>query len=178
MEHRHASNTHTDVLRSLNSLPRKMLSMHGKDNISEFVLYDFCHKNYFNFKKAAYFVDNTDFNCFKGVAGIDTHEDNFCNDVDVWKNADGHNTYMKQSPFNQNVRNLSRSSLHVYNGSQQEVIGGIANELIFNNPEYYVWDMKHDNHGVLIFERSTGDTKELDEHLLQSVYLFSFCPVH
>ena len=61
---------HYTILNTLSKLPRKMLSLKGQENVTEFVLHELCHKNCFNLDKAAYFVDNPDFDCLKGMAGF------------------------------------------------------------------------------------------------------------
>ena len=60
---------HIDILDKLCHLPRKILSLHGHDNITELILHELCNEQCFNLEKAAYFIDNPDFDCFKGVAG-------------------------------------------------------------------------------------------------------------
>ena len=42
--------------------------------MSEFVLHDICNPNCFNLQKAAFLVDNPDFDCLKGVAGFSADE--------------------------------------------------------------------------------------------------------
>lgn len=180
MEHVQDLHKHNNVLRSLNSLPRKMIGMHGKEaNLPAFLLHSFCHDHHFNLDKAAYFVDSPDFDFFKGVAGVSRQEDGYLkNGADIWENIDEYNNYLNASPFNKNVRNMTRSSVKAANGAEKDIIGSVAQELLFKNPEYYAWNMKHDNHAYFIFDRSNGDDKELDEHLEHSLYLLSFCPVH
>ena len=46
-----------------------MLSCDNVENMIEFVLHCLCSEDCFNMPKAAYFVDNIDFNCLKGIAG-------------------------------------------------------------------------------------------------------------
>ena len=71
---------------SLRRLPRKMLQLHGLDNITDFVLHELCSKDCFNIPKAAYFVENPAFNCFKGVVGVSGTE---LQDVgDIWTNPE------------------------------------------------------------------------------------------
>ena len=58
------------MLHHLAQLPRLMIDVHGRDNISEFILHELCSEPCFNLRKAAYLVDNPDFNCLRGVAGF------------------------------------------------------------------------------------------------------------
>src|SRR5437762_734031 len=93
------------MLLCLTGLPKKMVSLHGAENIGEFVLYDLCNECCFNLSKAAYFVDNPDFNCTKGVAGFSRNEiQNACSGV--WDNPEAFSSCMRNSSFNQKVRHV------------------------------------------------------------------------
>jgi len=59
-----------DLFKNLSSLPRMILVCNGCENIFELLLHDLCHPTCFNLKKVAYFVDNPDFDCLQGVAGV------------------------------------------------------------------------------------------------------------
>jgi len=54
----------------------------------------------------------------------------------------------------------------------------VAKGFEFSNPGYYSWDMKHDNHGLLVYEKQakTGDAC-LVEHALNGLSLLAFCPI-
>ena len=58
------------VLGNILKIPKKLLSAQHVDNVAEFVLHERSHENCFNLRRAAYFVDNPDFNCLKGIAGF------------------------------------------------------------------------------------------------------------
>lgn len=75
MEHTTMSPRHKQVLVCLSCLPHKMLSVHGLSNATEFVLHELCQSSCFNLKKAAYFVDNPDFDRLQGVAGFNKEEE-------------------------------------------------------------------------------------------------------
>ena len=74
MKHDGANNKNR-ILIHLSTLPQKILSLHGRADLAEFVLRDLCHERCFNLKKAAFFIDNPDFNHLKGIAGF-CHEEN------------------------------------------------------------------------------------------------------
>ena len=164
-----------NVLQTLTSLPKHMLSVQGRDNVSEFVLHDICRSDCFNLSKAAYFIDNPDFDCCKGVAGFSV-EEQFAQDV-VWDHPDTFSEFMKHSSFNQKVRNLVRPSYRRCNACEKDMIQELAADIGVHDPLYYVWDLKHDNHGVLIFERTPGDTHGLDDYM-HGLYMLGFCPIH
>src|SRR5947207_14497437 len=89
---------HAHVIDNLRRLPRKMLSLHGLDNVTEFVLHELCDKHCFNLQKAAYFIDNPDFDCLKGVVGVSHAE--LHNIVDIWDNPAIFSEHITKSAFN------------------------------------------------------------------------------
>jgi len=169
---------HSHVIDNLRRLPRKMLLLHGLDNVTEFVLHELCGKNCFNLQKAAYFIDNPDFNCLKGVVGVSTAE---VHDIeDIWTNPDAFTLQMTQSPFNQHVRSFTYDS-HKKNGvSYEKAAESIAHELGFGDYGFYSWDMKHNNHGFLVCEKNNANplAHPQDDIVVDGLCLLSFCPVH
>lgn len=161
---------------SLIWLPRKMITLHGNDNMSDFVLHELCHEKCFNLKKAAYFVDNPDFNCLKGVVGISRNESPGI--IDVWQQPEDFSNHMRQSPFNQKVRSLMRTSAKKVSAEgDKELAIDVAHELGITNIGYCSWISKNDNHGILVFEKDSE--QEIDkEDLLNGVSLLSFCPIY
>src|SRR5207253_3050442 len=86
----------------LRRLPRKILQLHGLENVTDFVLHALCSNDCFNIPKAAYFVENPAFNCLKGVVGVSTAE---LQGVDnIWTSPDQFMQMIAQSSFNQKVR--------------------------------------------------------------------------
>jgi hypothetical protein len=164
-----------DILSQLCKLPRKILSLQGHDNVTEFVLHDLCNERCFNFNKAAYFVDNPDFNCFKGIAGF-SREEQYPNE-DIWVDANLFSSHMKNASFNQKVRNFTRESLMRTGEKDSEVVQEIAQELGLKNHAYCSWNMKHENHGLLIYQASEKPIKDKKEQLFNGVCLLSFCPI-
>src|SRR3972149_6861847 len=89
------------LLEYLSSLPKKMLSIQHYDNIPGFVLHDLCLSKNFNITKAAYLVDNPDFNCLRGVTG-------FCKDeayqsCDIWDAPEDFSKHILKCPFHEKV---------------------------------------------------------------------------
>jgi hypothetical protein len=169
---------HTQVLACLNHLPRKMVSLQGNKNLPNFVLYDFCHESCFNFPKAAYLVDNPDFDCFKGICGLNKQEKDFCQGItDIWKESDHYCRYIEQSPFNKKVREIARPSISKHNEAYDKVLDAVSHQLGFSKPEYFSWLMKHDNHGYLIVEDAKDLDTYLQEYLKNGIHLLSFCPI-
>lgn len=168
---------HANVVDNLRRLPRKMLLLHGLDNVTEFVLHELCSKNCFNMNKAAYFIDNPDFNCLKGIAGV-SHDEK--HDIDnIWESPELFTQKMLESPFNQHVRSFTYDS-HKKNGDLYEKAAlSIANELGIKNYNFYSWDLKHNNHGFFICEKDEdAQNHHQEDVVVDGLCLLGFCPVH
>lgn len=166
-----------NILSTLSKLPRKMLSLKGQENVTEFVLHELCHKNCFNLEKAAYLVDNPDFNCLKGMAGFCSIEA-YKPDEDIWNNPRSFSTHMQGALFNQKVRSFSHTSMRKDHKPDEAIVHLVARELHMENPGYYSWDMKHDNHGLLIYERQCKEGDACDvEAVLNGLSILGFCPI-
>lgn len=165
---------HKKIVRYLSCLPKQMLAIESMDNITEFVLHGLCNKDCFDLERAAYFVDNPDFDCFKGVAGFvkSEHDRDWDN---IWSNPEAFSSSMQKSNFNQKVRTYLSRSVASSNKNLEDLIQEIGKELGFQNPSACSWDMKYFNKGFLVYEKN-GD-KDFDEHFLSSLYFLSFCPV-
>lgn len=163
---------------SLRRLPRKMLQLHGLDNVTDFVLHELCSKDCFNIPKAAYFVDNPAFNCLKGVVGVSGVE--LQGVENIWTSPDQFIQTIAQSPFNQKVRAFNYESSKKRDHSPEAMAETIARELGLGDYGFYSWDMKHDNHGFLVCEKNTAQDCEhpQDEFMVDGLCLLSFCPVY
>lgn len=163
------------ILKHLTSLPHKVLSLHGVDSISEFVLYDLAAAECFNFNKAAYLVDNPDFDCLKGIAGFDASQ-YYTQDV-IWETPELFIEHMKNVSFNTQVRHVMQPSAHKAGKSDQETATQLGNSLGFSTPSSCSWKMKHDNRGILIYENKNECPVE-PEILLYGACLLGFCPIY
>ncbi len=63
------------LLRCFTHLPQQILSLHKIDNATEYVLHSLCDAGCLDLQKAAYLVDNPDFDCLQGVAGFNKAEE-------------------------------------------------------------------------------------------------------
>jgi hypothetical protein len=167
---------HHAILDRISRLPKKMLSLTNHENVTDFVLHELCHQDCFNFEKAAYFVDNPDFDCFKGVTGISRTE-NFPVADDIWKNPHGFSAHMQTSSFNQRVRSMIKPSMRRNYTSDEMIVKNVAEELVLQNPRFYSWDTKHDNHGLLIYEKACATDHCDMQDVLDGLCLLSFCPI-
>jgi hypothetical protein len=164
-----------DVTQHLARLPRKILQLHGRDNIAEFVLHELSNEDCFNLDRIAYVIDNPDFNCLKGIAGY-CRPESYSGKTNIWQEPDTFSEHMKKSAFNNKVRHFCTESHFKRGESDKQVVSAIAHELDFTAPSFYAWIMKHDNHGILLYEKS--DQTECDcDYLLEGLCLIGFCPV-
>ncbi len=163
-----------EVLIAVTGIPKNLVKMNGIDNLTEFVLHNLCQQNCFNLSKAAFFIDNPDFDHLQGVAGFHQGESYRANH-NHWEEPDQFSHHMKEAPFNNKVRNVCRCSIKRNKQSEREVVQQLSEELEFSNPVYMIWPVKYENHGLLLFEKVEQDGTE--EHLEEALHLFGFCPV-
>ena len=175
MEQKRDAREH-DILSYLAGIPKKMISVHGIENVPEFVLHELCHDGCFNIPKAAYFVDNPDFDHLKGVAGYNTTEC-YTEHGNMWQDPETFTLFMRSCPFNQAVRSCGRKSIRRNGHVTSAVVDELASDFGFKQPDILEWRMKHDNHGLLVYDASSEQVKDLVHHLEHCIYLLSFCPV-
>ncbi len=162
------------ILGYISGLPKKILKVHGYENVPDFILHDLCHEQCFNLVKAAYFVDNPDFDYCKGIAGFSRVECSL--DHDIWQEPAAFSEHMKKCQFHQKVRMFESHSIR---DSLDTVIEQVIKDFAFELPQHVVWNMKHDNHGVLIYEAGSHDESvSIQDYLGNSVHLFGFCPIY
>ena len=163
------------IMHCLSCLPRKILELQGRENIIEFILHELGREECFNLERVAYVVDNPDFDCIKGVAGYCRLE-SYHPQKDIWQEADDFSQHMKNSSFNNKIRCFCKPSGIKCGISEQDIIKEIATELGFSHPSYYAWQVKHDNKGILLYEKA--EEGECDcEYLLDGLCLIGFCPI-
>jgi len=165
-----------ELLALVSSLPHKILMHHGNDHITELVLHDLCSNAGFNLSRAAYFVDNPDFDCLKGVIGFHTGE--VCSLENPWNNPTALATALLASPFNQQVRSTTLPSPFKKGLPREELVESLAKNLGIQNPGYCSWNMKHDNHGLLVFEKTPSGSADIDECLEKGASILGFCPIY
>lgn len=164
-----------EILHRLSSLPQKLLRLHGNENVSGFVLHELCDPNCFNITKAAYLVDNPDFDCIKGVAGFSATE-SYNNDA-IWENPEAFDEHMKKSAFHNKVRDFAKPSMRRASKSDEQACHMIAEYVGIAKPGYCAWDMKHDNHGILVYETQLS-CLVAPELLKNGACFLGFCPVN
>ncbi|GMU19552.1 MAG: hypothetical protein AMXMBFR12_07440 [Candidatus Babeliales bacterium] len=164
-----------EILHRLSSLPAHLLSLHGNENVSEFVLHELCDAGCFNITKAAYVVDNPDFDCIKGIAGFAATES--YNAKRIWDDPASFSEHMRKSAFNTKVRDFIKPSMRRTAQSDENTSKIVAEFVGITKPAYCSWNMKHDNHGILIYE--TQISCPLDNEMLRNGACFlGFCPIN
>lgn len=166
------------IMCNLSKLPRRILSLHNHNNITDLVLHELCGKSCFDLPRAAYFVDNPDFNCLKGVSGFCQQECLPENGCVVWDNPDDFARRIHDLSFNQKVRTIERCSLKKGVEGELGLAREIAQELEMQNPQFCLWAMKHDNHGLLIFEKADSCEMCAGEVVADGCSLLGFCPIY
>lgn len=167
---------HVLALQSLIALPQKILSRHDMNNLTECVLYELCHNSCLGLNQAAYFVDNPDFDQFKGIAGISRSEhptENYC----IWDDSEKFRDCMNQSHFNEKVKNILTKSQKKSTKAESEFVSDIAKELEFKNHNFHVLDIKHGNRGFFMYQPIKNNSKELQSLIADAVSFLGFCPL-
>lgn len=166
---------HNELLQCICAVPRNMTRIHGVENMTEFLLHHLAGSHCFNFSKAAYLVDNPDFDQCKGVVGFDKQH---AFNTDHWKSPEQFSEHMRQGAFNKKVRSMAKKSHKRSKKDDKQLVNLLVEELELTNPGYHSWKMKYDNHGILLFEFNEPEDQELvDQALQDSLYLFGFCPI-
>lgn len=165
------------IYECLSYLPEKMILLHGVKSLPEFLLHELAGESVFNLDKAAYFVDNPDFDTFKGIAGYNKSER--CTDCpNIWNQPDLFIDYMSKTNFNNKVRDISGNSIKRSGKNEKDFVSEVADRLEMANPHVYTWNMKHDNHGILLVEH-TEMNKDLDLHddIRRGACFLGLCPI-
>ncbi len=176
MESKNCHGSQGPLLQHLGNLRKMIVHNHELDNLSDFVLHDLCTGPCFDVGKAAYFVNNPDFKILHGITGYHKQESH-AQLHDVWNNQKQFIASMQDSNFNKKVRDNRHENFERGKNSEKYMIDKLADKLEINNPLYHVWNLKHDNHGVLIYEPLV-DNNYGSQDVLDSLYYLSFCPIY
>lgn len=168
---------HRDVLECLNSLPRKIMAAHELENVSAFVLHDMCNERCFNMARAAYFVENPDFKCLKGIAGF--CRDESCQKFEsIWGDPALFSRFMLESAFNQKVRSI----LVDHNANPEPLPIYITQQLVpilgFQHPVWRTWGLKHYNQGLIVYDQTDERDELLEQYLENGLHMLGFCAVY
>ncbi len=173
MKQNETSPRYEKLLRCFTNLPQQILSLNGTENMTEYVLHSLCEEGCLNLSKAAYFIDNPDFDCLKGVAGYSKEEETYTCDTVLGTDFKEH---MDNCAFNKKVRGLNFPSPRRLKEENDRHVHHLAGILGMTNPIYHTWTIKHDNYGLLIFELQRPDDAQQQE-FLEGLSILGFCPV-
>ena len=163
----------------LSSLLHKVLNYHEVDGLADMVLHELGHDDCFGLNKATYLVDNPDFNHLLGVAGYHK-EECLCHKEDIWVDPYVFKNDMKKAQYHNEVKKFLRDSLRRkdVDFSNANDVEELAENLGIKDAHYFTWNMKHGNHGLIIFEKGDKSIDEWREGLLANVAgLLSFCGI-
>lgn len=165
------------ILNHLSRLPRRILHMQGNDNITELVMHELCNEYCFNLEKAAYLIDNPDFDCLKGIAGF-ARSEAYSAGQNIWDDPKKFTQHVQAASFNNKVRSYYRNSFTKQGESEEVVAKYIAKDLGLEEYGYLSWHMKHDNHGLFIYQKACADDTCADDYILDGLSLLGFCPIY
>lgn len=163
----------------LSGLLHKALHFYDVDGLPQIMLHELGHDNSFALNKATYLIDNPDFNHLLGVAGYSQNECHY-HDEDMWKDPYSFLSDMKQAEYHNSVReflsdSLKRKDIDLDSAKEVKELG---TNLGIEKPEFFSWNMKYGNHGILLFERKKEENNPWRKGFLQNVAaLLSFCGI-
>jgi len=165
------------VVRDLLHLPHKIQQHHDVAELAHLVLHDLSHDGHFGLNRAIYLIDNPEFNCLKGVAGFNKDECRL-HQKNVWEKPHVFADDMNNAQFHKTIKGFAQDASvccrdvgAVRNPDDLVELGG---RLGLKNPSFFVWNMRHGNHGILLFE--DGQTCARRRDLLQhAASLLSLC---
>jgi hypothetical protein len=164
------------ILHCFTHLPKQILTLHEIDNVTEYVLHSLCQEGCLNFSKAAYFIDNPDFNFLKGIAGFDKDDEIYTCESIIAEDGSVF-TERNNCSYNQKVREITISSPKRNGEPHEKMLEKLVEVLDMSNPSYHSWNIKHDNFGLLIYECSNELDQKLHEEFLHGLSILGFCPV-
>lgn len=162
------------IVSKIGGLLKNILVSQEHDHVVDIVMHQLCSNTGLDVHKAAYFVDNPDFDCLHGVTG-------YCSDEMGkyqcdWSDREKFAHTIVNTPFNKDVKSLRYKSMKRTGKLDDDVVKDIAQKLKIQNPGYCSWDMKHNNHGIFVYQK-----QDIPDHMQNSVHdavcLLGFCPL-
>jgi hypothetical protein len=162
------------LLKKLSNIPLNIIRLRNNHNLIEFVLHELCHEDCLNLKKAAYLVDNEDFDCLHGIVGIDKVEP-FAH-TNIWQMPDDFSAYMSSLAFNKKVKELKYQSNKSITEHESMFLKQLGDDLGMQHPKQYTVPLKYDNRGILLYEAmDDNDIEESD--IINGLSFLSLCPL-
>ncbi len=135
------------------SLPQRILAYHNLEGLTDLVLHELAHEECFGFKQAAYFVDNPDFDQLVGRAA--SHEDECeAHKKNIWETPKSFAEDVGKGDFHRKIRDVSEKSFAGDEDAElMKRFAEFGKDLGMEHPHALVWNIKHANRGVLVFEK-------------------------
>lgn len=165
------------VAHSILQLPHKILRFHDVDDLPQLILHELGHDAHFGLNKAAYLVDNPEFDCVKGIAGFDRCECSMHRE-NVWDAPHEFGSDMRSAPFYNSMKqfiqdmSIKRRDLDIHNPDDLAALG---ERLGLKNPSFFTWNMRHGNNGILLFEEGQAACAHHRDLLNYASALLSLC---
>jgi hypothetical protein len=113
---------------------------------------------------------------FKRISGY-CRSELYGSSCDIWQNPQDFSSHMQKALFNNKVRSFVKPSMIKSGNRDQEIVEALAHELDLQKYGFQSWNMKHDNHGLFIYEIN-GEINNLPkEFILDGLGILSFCPI-
>lgn len=159
--------TNQQLLMLLLDLPTRIVNHYDVDGLVQMVLHELSHEEHLGLKRATYLVESPDFDCVKGVAGYCKDECKF-HKKDLWSQPRTFSDDMKEAQFHQTMQRLLQTSFRkkrLDDGHLDEV-RDFGYELGMQDPNVLMFNLKHGNHGILIFEPADQEAFVKQQELL------------
>jgi len=162
----------------LSQLPHKILQHHSLETLSQMILHELGHDAGFGLNRAIYLVDNPDFDRLIGAAGFSRDECRHHGE-DIWQSPDAFASDMEQANFHDEVKKIfhtsfSRQNINLADSNDVRKLG---HQVGMSSPQTFAWNMKHGNHGILVFEHDQALTPQSQELLANSAAYLSLCSI-
>lgn len=167
---------HQELVHRLTYLPHKILRYHHLEVLPHIVLHDISQG--FDLSKSIYLVDNPDFDHLKGISGYAKDECKYCT-VDLWEAPENFQDAMKDAKFFHDVRAFLKHSLKRNNvdlNDSDEVLD-FGRDMGLENPQFFAWNMKYGNHGLLLFDEGKNMCTWRQGLLKNAAALLSFAGI-
>ena len=151
----HLDKDYYKLVEHMSQLPHKILQHHYLEALPQIILHELGHNHTgFGFKRAVYLVDNPDFDHLVGSAGFCCEECKHHKE-NMWHEPHTFVEDMKEAQFHNEMRKIIRQSLKRkdIDLNNHNDVKELGRYLGFACPDSFSWNMKHGNHGILIFEK-------------------------
>jgi hypothetical protein len=169
MEHASFGDEQYLLVNSISQVPHKILKNYNIESLSQMVLHELGHQGCFGFSKAAYLVDNPDFDHLVGMAGFCKNDCKY-HKSDIWDSPSCFESDMRSANFNNEIKKIAMKC----NSFDLKIMGKLAG---MKNPEFFKWDMKHGNYGILMFEQDKALSPWKKSLLVNAAALLSLCGI-